>query len=170
MPGDRRRNGQADRNERSEEKKKGLNRGKKRRGIIEGSEGHWFDSLVRDRERAAKDNKRTEQKESRRRSGYGGWREREAELLVGGGGRGGVGGVICLCQKEDEGAMRESSAVHLLASGGNTLTLALPCPPPLSTSTLPPRFMTRWVGPGLLLFEDICCGSVLCVCNVFWML
>lgn len=53
---------------------------------------------------------------------------------------GSLGGVICLCQDNDEGARRKSSAVHLLASGGNTLTLAL----------LPPsRLMTRRVGPGL---------------------
>lgn len=62
-----------------------------------------------------------------------------------------MGAVICLCQRNDEGARRESSAVHLLAPGGNTLTLALPlCPPPFSTTTPPARFMTHRVGPGLL--------------------
>ncbi|MEQ2205929.1 hypothetical protein XENOCAPTIV_018548 [Xenoophorus captivus] len=33
-----------------------------------------------------------------------------------------------LGKKNDEGASRESSAVHLLAPGGNTVTLALPLP------------------------------------------
>lgn len=54
-----------------------------------------------------------------------------------------IGGVICLRQDNDEGAKRKSSAVHLLASGGNTLTLAPHPPPP------PARLMTLRVCPGL---------------------
>lgn len=62
----------------------------------------------------------------------GGWRvrqcwKRRGKVLVWRV-RGSVGGVICLCQNNDEGARRKSSAVHLLASGGNTLTLALLLP------------------------------------------
>lgn len=70
--------------------------------------------------------------------------------------RGSLGGVICLCQDDDEGARRKSSAVHLLASGGNTLTLALPSPS---------RLMTRRVGPGspawrtLLNLVTVLCGA-----------
>lgn len=82
-------------------------------------------------------------------------------------GRGCVGGVICLCQRDDEGAKRESSAVHLLASGGNTLTLALPLPTsPLhlhSTCTI----YDSQGRPRVAWFEDICessCdGGVLCL-------
>lgn len=48
-----------------------------------------------------------------------------------------MGGVICLCQRYDEGARRESSAFHLLASGGNTLTLALLLP-----TSRPPHHFT----------------------------
>lgn len=70
-----------------------------------------------------------------------------------------MGGVICLCQRDDEGARRESSAVHLLASGGNTLTLALPLP----TSTPPARFMTLRVGPGLLSLRTLVNLVVVCV-------
>lgn len=61
-----------------------------------------------------------------------------------------MGGAICLCHRDDEGAKRESSAVHLLASGGNTLTLALPRPTP----TLPARFMSRRVASRVAAFED----------------
>lgn len=81
--------------------------------------------------------------------------------------RGSVGGIICLCQRDDEGASRESSAVHLLASGGNTLTLALP----ISTPTSPARFMTYRVTPGLLGLRTfvslvlVAGYTCLCVCT-----
>lgn len=73
-----------------------------------------------------------------------------------------MGGVICLCQRDDEEARRESSAVHLLASGGNTLTLALPLP----TSTLhldsACTIYDLQGQPRVAWFEDICessCGG-----------
>lgn len=86
----------------------------------------------------------------------------EERKSVGGGRWGCVGGVICLCQKDDERARRESSAVHLLASGGNALTLALPLP----TSSLHLHCTcTIYDSQGrsrVARFEDICessCGG-----------
>lgn len=73
--------------------------------------------------------------------------------------RGSVGGVICLCQRDDEGARRESSAVHLLASGGSTLTLALP---PLSHLHSTCTIYDSLGRPRVARFEDICessCGG-----------
>lgn len=75
--------------------------------------------------------------------------------------RGSVGGIIYLCQRNDEGARRESSAVHLLASGGNTLTLALP----LSTPASPARFMTYRVSPGLLGLRTFVTLVLVAVCT-----
>lgn len=70
-----------------------------------------------------------------------------------------MGGVICLCQRDDERARRESSAVHLLASGGNALTLALPRP----TSSLQLHSTyTIYDSKGrsrVAQFEDICESS-----------
>lgn len=88
--------------------------------------------------------------------------EREGELreergkVSAGRVRGSVGGVICLCQRDDEGARRESSAVHLLASGGSTLTLALP---PLSHLHSTCTIYDSQGRPRVARFEDICESS-----------
>lgn len=67
--------------------------------------------------------------ERRRRRRRGGLEEEGGGVLVCWGA--GMGAVICLCHRDDEGARRECSAVHLLASGGNKLTLP---PPPLPST------------------------------------
>lgn len=93
--------------------------------------------------------------------------ERKGVGGVRGCGGGCVGGVICLCQRDDEGARRESSAVHLLASGGNTLTLALLLPTsPLhlhSTCTIYDSQGRSRVARIEDICESSCGGGVLCL-------